>query len=341
VLAFPGMKRLFKWFGIVVGAVVAVVVLLAGAAYAWVSASWDGDYSAMPRPAIVASTDPAVIAHGEYIFNAVAHCSICHGGPTSKDRKRGDRPSMAGGLIFHADPFGTFVARNLTPDRETGVGAQSDADLGRVVRSGVDHQGRFVPFMKLAVGPMADEDLTAVISYMRSLAPVRRQEEPEVWGFLGKYLAATNLKPAAKVPPPYVAASAEPSAARGAYLANGPAACRFCHTKHDAMAGFVETSVPFSGGDVQADETDPTSELQAPNLTPDPKSSPIAAWDEATFLTRFRGGKVFRGSDMPWENVAEMTDADVRSLYRYFRSLTPVAVVAAPSHRPKGWKTAG
>ena len=39
-------------------------------------------------------------------------------------------------------------------------------------------------------------------------------------GFLGKYLAATNLKPAAKMPPPYVAASAEPSAARGAYLAN-------------------------------------------------------------------------------------------------------------------------
>ncbi len=41
---------------------------------------------------------------------------------------------------------------------------------------------------------------------------------------------------------------------------------------------------------------------------------------------------------MPWENFAEMTDADVRSLYRYFRSLAPVAVVAGPSHRPAGWK---
>lgn len=329
------MKRIFKWLGILV----VVVLALGGVAYAWVSATWNGDYSAMARPAIVASTDPAVIAHGEYVFNAVAHCSICHGPPSPK-RKRGDRLPMAGGLTFHAGPFGTFVARNLTSDRETGVGAQSDGDLARVVRSGVDHQGRFLPFMKLGVGPIADEDLTALISYVRTLAPVRRQEEPEVWGLLGKYLAATKLKPATQVPPPYVAAAAEPSAARGAYLANGPAACRFCHTTHDAMAGFVETAPPFSGGDVDADGTDPASEFKPPNLTPDPASSPIAAWDEATFLARFRGGKVFPGSSMPWENFAEMTDADVRSLYRYFRSLTPVAVVAGPSHRPAGWKPA-
>jgi mono/diheme cytochrome c family protein len=326
--------RVFKWIGIVV----AVVMALGGVALAWVSASWDADYSAMPRPAIVASTDPAVIAHGDYIFNAVAHCSICHGGPTAPTRKRGDRFPMAGGLIFHADPFGTFVARNLTSDRETGVGARSDADLARVVRSGVDHQGRFLPFMKLAVGPIADEDLTALISYVRSLAPVRRQEEPEVWGLVGKYLAATKLKPATQVPPAYVAASAEPSAARGAYLANGPAACRFCHTKHDAMAGFVETSAPFTGGDVEPDDEEPGSEFASPNLTPDPTSSPLAAWDEATFLARFRGGKVFPGTNMPWESFAEMTDADVRSLYRYFRSLPPVARIAGPTHRPAGWK---
>jgi mono/diheme cytochrome c family protein len=330
------MKRLFRWLGIVV----VVIAALAGVAYAWVSASWDGDYSTMPRPAIVASRDPAVIAHGEYVFNALAHCSTCHGGPKGPTRKRGDRFPMVGGLIFHAGPFGTFVARNLTADRETGVGAQSDADLARVVRSGVDHQGRFLPFMKLAVGPIADEDLTALISYVRTFAPVRRQEEPEEWGLVGKYLAATKLKPETQVPPPYVAAAAEPSAARGAYLANGPAACRFCHTKHDAMAGFLETAPPFSGGDVERDGADPAYEFQAPNLTPDPGSSPLAAWDEATFLARFRGGKVFRGTPMPWENFAEMTDADVRSLYRYFRSLPPIAVIAAPTHRPAGWKPA-
>jgi hypothetical protein len=47
---------------------------------------------------------------------------------------------------------------------------------------------------------------------------------------------------------------------------------------------------------------------------------------------------VFRGSTMPWESFAEMTDADVRSLYRYLRTLKPVTVVSGPTHRPAGWK---
>ena len=38
------------------------------------------------------------------------------------------------------------------------------------------------------------------------------------------------------------------------------------------------------------------------------------------------------------ELLAELTDSDVRSLYRYLRSLPPVATTAGPSHRPVGWK---
>ena len=43
---------------------------------------------------------------------------------------------------------------------------------------------------------------------------------------------------------------------------------------------------------------------------------------------------------MPWENFAEMTDADLRSLFRYLKSLPPVAHDTGPSHRPAGWKPA-
>lgn len=328
------MTRLIKWIGIVVAA----VAVLVGGVLGWVLLSWDADYSGMGKPAIRASTDPVVIARGDYVFNAVAHCSICHGGPKGTTRKRGDRLPMVGGLVFEAGPFGRFVARNLTADRETGLGAQSDGDIARAIRTAVDHQGHFMPFMKLAVGPIGDEDLTAMISYMRTLAPARRAEEPEAWGLLAKYLTATRLEPAVQVPPLYVPPSAEPSTGRGAYLANGPAGCRFCHTKHDAMAGFEEAAEPFTGGDIEPDDTDPTSEFEAPNLTPDPKSSPMAAWDEQAFVTRFRGGAVFAGSHMPWENFAELTDADVRSLYRYFRSLPPVEAPTGPSHRPLGFK---
>jgi mono/diheme cytochrome c family protein len=328
------MKQLIKWLGIVVAA----LAVIAAGGVVWVLVTWDKDYSAMPKPAITASTDPAVVAHGEYLFHAVGHCVLCHRGPGGKSWKRGERVPPVGGTAFEAGPFGRFVARNLTADRETGLGAQSDADIARAIRSGVDHDGRFIPFMQVSVGAFADEDLTAIVSYLRTLAPVSRQEEPEAWGFLGKYLAATTFRPSPKVPPPYVPASAEPSAARGRYLANGPAGCRFCHTAHDPLAGFKEVAPPFSGGDPDADETDPASEFVPPNLTPDPASSPIATWDEETFLTRFRAGVAFKGAHMPWENFAEMTDADIRSLYRYLHTLAPVHRSIGPSHRPRGWK---
>jgi mono/diheme cytochrome c family protein len=331
------MKRLVTWIAILAGS----VVLLAGAGVGWVLATWNRDYSAMPRPAVTASPDPAVVGRGEYVFNAVAHCSICHGGPKAIARRRGDRLPQVGGYVFHAGPFGTFVARNLTADRETGLGAQSDGDLARVLRSAVDRDGRFIPFMKIGVGPMADEDITALVSYLRTLPAVRRPEEPETWGFLAKTLAATRFRPEARLAPPYVPQADAPSVARGNYLANGPAACRYCHTRHDPMAGFVEVAPPFTGGDVEPDEADPASEFAAPNLTPHAGSSPLGAWDEATFVTRFRGGLVLPGSHMPWENFAEMTDSDVRSLYRYLRSLPAVATSAGPSHRPAGWKPAG
>ena len=65
------MKRLFKWLGVLV----AVVVLVLGVFVGWVQATWDADYSSMAKPAIAASKDPAVIARGEYLFNADGHSS--------------------------------------------------------------------------------------------------------------------------------------------------------------------------------------------------------------------------------------------------------------------------
>ncbi len=43
---------------------------------------------------------------------------------------------------------------------------------------------------------------------------------------------------------------------------------------------------------------------------------------------------------MPWENFAEMTDDDVRSIYRYLRTLPPTNHAGGPTRRPSGWKPA-
>ena len=51
---------------------------------------------------------------------------------------------------------------------------------------------------------------------------------------------------------------------------------------------------------------------------------PIGRWDEDVFVSRFRVGETVAGTPMPWGAYARMNDEDLRSVYRYLRSLPPV-----------------
>ncbi len=329
------MKLVLK---ILLGLVLLLVVIVAGA-YAYLEATWNKDYADSPRPAISAVRDSAVIARGEYLATAVAHCAICHQSLTDMSRRSGIElgTDFAGGHIWDIPMFGRFVAANLTPDEETGIGKLSDGDLARIVRSGVGRDGKIVPFMSFAVGPMADEDLVAVVSYLRTLKPVKKAAPPEKPGLFCK-LVVKGLAPKTE-PPPQLVREGGISLERGRYLANGPAACFSCHSEADPMHGFVITGPRFQGsGQPEPDGVDPAFEMVVPNLTPDPETGHITNWDEDTFVGRFKKGVVYKGTKMPWESYARMTEDDIRSIYRYIRSLEPVKHDVGPIRRPAGWK---
>lgn len=315
------------------------VLLLAIGGYAYIETTYDRDYSSIPLPRIQASTDPAVIREGEYLVHAVAHCSACHGPSESvKDHKLGDRRDLSGGFVLEAGPFGRFVPANLTPDPETGIGALNDGQIARAIRHGVDRNGKFAAFMALAVGHMSDEDLTAVISYLRSLPPARNKTAPDEWGLMAKALSGV-FTPKNEPPMKHVA-SGTVSIERGEYLANGPAFCVGCHTAADPMEGFKPTGPKFSGEPhAEPDPTDAAFEFVAPNLTPDPETGIMASWTEDVFVARMRTGRVHVGSKMPWDNFAQMTDQDLRSIYRYLRTLPPTKKETGPSRRKAGSTT--
>src|SRR4029078_8663846 len=110
------------------------------------------DYPNTPLPAITASKDPEVIKRGEYIVHHVAHCSACHGpAELAKEHEVDFSKPLEGGYTIKAGPFGTFTARNLTPD-PTGIGSLTDGQIARTVRSGVDSRGKLSPIMRVAVG---------------------------------------------------------------------------------------------------------------------------------------------------------------------------------------------
>jgi mono/diheme cytochrome c family protein len=189
-------------------------------------------------------------------------------------------------------------------------------------------------FMKVAVGPMADEDLAAVISYLRSQDGVKRivpRDDPTI---LGDALIAFGVfAPAHKDIPPHAPADDEPSIARGRYLAEGPANCVGCHTNADPMQDMKYVNEPFSGGGPHHVDV---GIFVPPNLTPDVDTGVIASWSEEQFVARFRSGATpFAGTIMPWNNYAQMTDADLRSLYRFLRSLPGVRNDPGPVFQPQ------
>ncbi|MCO4773227.1 MAG: cytochrome C [Deltaproteobacteria bacterium] len=294
----------------------------------------------VPAPDLKASTDPQIVERGRYLFEAVAHCNACH--TLEEDYAFKDVGGLvpSGGHEWVMGPMGTLRSANITSDVETGIGGWSDGDLARVLKYAVrpNHEPAL---MMVGVGPMADEDIVALMSYVRSLPPVRNSVPPSDISLMGKVVfpnvaqAYVSPKPDWDVPPKVEEGAI--SVERGAYLANGPAFCFVCHSNPQMSPELGVIGPRFAGCVTPDPAKDPTMEICAPNLTPDPKTGVMEGWSEDEFVTRFGSGRVVESSPMPWESFKLMTDADKRSIFQYLLTVDPVERVTGPAYRPKGW----
>lgn len=318
------MKSALRFLAVLVAAALAAVAALV----ATCALRWPREYPDTPMPDITASDDPAVIERGAYLFNAVAHCSACHS-PASEytTSTRGSVVVPKGGHEWHMGPIGTLRSSNITPDEKTGVGAWSDGEIARAIRHGVRRDGTAALFM-MSVGPMSDEDLTALVSYMRTIPAVENSIAPHDVSLLGKVLFQGPMGFFAEphdYPIPTFVREGEVSLERGRYLAEGPAFCAGCHSdmKYDGRFEFDGPLCSGNLGNPFPDETEPEFAFYAPNLTPDPETGHITAWTKEQYLQRFRTGRVYRGTPMPWESYSNLTDADLESIWLYLRALPP------------------
>jgi len=124
-------------------------------------------------PADFKDTDP--IARGRYLAEA-ADCKSCH---TAK----GGKP-FAGGLAFKL-PFGTLYSPNITPDRDTGIGAWTDADFLKAVHQGIDDAGEhlYPAFPYASFTYLTDADVLAIRGYLATMAPVAYTPQPNTLSF--------------------------------------------------------------------------------------------------------------------------------------------------------------
>ena len=331
------VKRLLKILGIGLGLGVAVIACIVG----YFALSWPPTYADTPEPAITASDDPEVIARGEYLFHAVAHCPLCHSPIDDVLNLPPDgKLDGKGGHAWHMGALGTIRAPNITPDEATGIGTYTDGQLARAIKHGIKPDGTAALF-KIAVGGMSDEDLTAIVSYLRSMPAVSHDVPGSEVGLMGKVLfqgpMAFFAMPKDYAVPPFVKEGGV-SVERGKYLFEGPAFCVSCHSEIE----FVDDRLQFTGqigsGRLEPsfpDEFDPDYVFVAPNLTPDPQTSIMFGWTEAQFIERMRAGRTQKGSPMPYEAYRIMTDDDLKSLWAYMQQLPPTQKAIGPTRITK------
>lgn len=306
------LRKILKW--------TCLVILFAIAGVTIVTALRQHVTYEAPFPTVKASADPAVIAKGRHIVMGPGHCFDCHSAAANNDSlvKAGGEPALSGGVPFKL-PFGTFYTRNLTPDTETGIGKFTDGEIARVLRHSVKPSGEavlpFMPFQNLT-----DEELTAIVSYLRSLKPVRNPVPDHEYNVMGKLIKAFLISPQGPSETPKKVVAADTSATYGRHLVMAVANCNECHTKRDGIGNYV--GEPMAGGTVFEEKGLPT--LVSPNLTPDPSSGRIYGWSQDQFIKRFRTGKIIPYSHMPWDAYGRMTDAELKAIFSYLKSIKPV-----------------
>jgi mono/diheme cytochrome c family protein len=265
-----------------------------------------------PLPPIKADTSPEAVARGALVFHTM--CESCHRGPNA-ERVSGSH------MVELPAALGTFYSANITLDAETGIGKMPDEQIARLLRFGVNRNDQMAVMPSSA---MSDEDIAAVIGFMRSgdplFAPENKKMPPSELTLLGKVaLFATG---AFNVPDRPVSGIKTPDKANkveyGRYLAHDVFDCAGCHSPGlDPKRGVGPEA--FSGGFEFVDASG--EKILSTNITFHPTG--IGAWSQEEFGTALRDGLRPKGSGvlrLPMPRFRGMEEQQVEAIYAYLQS---------------------
>jgi mono/diheme cytochrome c family protein len=267
-------------------------------------------FAAVPASA----QDAKLLARGTYLMDSVVACGNCHV-QRDKGKPLPDR-GLSGGMLFDEEPFKAY-ASNITPDRETGIGKWSDAQLIKAIREGIRPDGSVIgpPMPFMFYRGMADDDVKAIVAYLRVQKPVKN--------------AVPKSEYRIKLPPNYgpaiskkvVAPSAKDTLKYGAYLAGPLGHCLDCHTPW--VKGIPDLARAGAGGNPFKG---PWGVSVARNLTP--HASGLKGWSDAEIARAIREGVRKDGSPlkppMAYDWYRNISESDMKALIAYLRSLKPL-----------------
>jgi mono/diheme cytochrome c family protein len=192
-----------------------------------------------------ANAQGSPLERGRYLVTAVMACGNCHTPKDSAGRPIAGKELSGGGVGIDIPPFAVMTP-NITPDKKTGIGAWTDAEIKRAITHG--ERPRHDPLAGKPLTVMASNffkallprDLDAVVAYLRSLPPVRNAVAAPV------YRASVGLEAFALADRGFSELDLQDKVRRGAYLAT-IAHCLECHTPMDEK-GEVQYGTSLGAG---------------------------------------------------------------------------------------------
>jgi mono/diheme cytochrome c family protein len=290
-----------------------------------------GDAHSQIKTELNAEPTPEEIARGKALTDA-GDCASCHTADPAKP--------FAGGKRIDT-PFGSIYSPNLTPDRDTGLGAWNDDEFYRALRFGVAPDGsRYYPaFPYPNFTKLTRQDILAIRAYLATLTPVRNTPRaPELRWPLNYRVVMRGwnwlfFKPGILMPDQQKSAEWN----RGRYLVEGAGHCGACHTPKN-MFGADKSGQAYGGNRVAG--------MFAPRLDAAERSG-LKSWsveDIAEYLQSGRNGKSHAGelmSEVVVNSTSKMSDADVRAIAVYLKDLPAGAPEPKVTPPPSAQMAAG
>ncbi len=309
------MKRTLKYFGIVMG--ILILVLLVVGLY--IGASDIPSYE-VEKIEYTAVATPQAVARGKKLASML--CANCH-----MNKATG---KLTGTQMLDAPKeFGTIYSQNITQDKEYGIGDWTDAELLYLIRTGIKRNGQYSPPYMAKLPVMADEDVNAIIAFLRSDDPMvaanSTPDTPSEPSFLTKMLTRLAWKP---FPMPTEAIPMPDSTdiiATGKYLAHN-LDCFSCHSADFKTNNFLQPELSegyFAGGNQTLDyegRVKPTS-----NLTPD-KETGIGNWTKVQFIQAVKYGQKEGEPALtyPMTPYTQLTDDEAGAIFEYLKTIPAV-----------------
>ena len=276
--------------------------------------------------ALNAAVAETPVERGGYLVNTIMACGNCHS-PRDADGKLIADRAFSGGLAFNTSAF-IATAPNITPDKETGIGSWSDAEIRHALVEGTrPNHGRLAGVPLAAIMPanfykaLLPEDLDAVVAYLRSVKPIRNEVPDPV------YKAPVRRDPYPDADAGFNKAMLADPVKRGAYLVT-IGHCMECHSAWSRGVSDFKAGLGAGGRVFPPREGSPEGApgTVVPNITPHPTAG-IGAWTDAEIVRAITHGIARDGRPlkppMAYGYYAELKSSDLADIVAYLRSVPP------------------